>query len=76
MTTAQEESLQELSTDSNLLEIQGVTLDRNHIRVLGIYAFLSIIPTGLFYFWPQAGAIASTLSNPTCPMQMKGQLLE
>lgn len=73
MTTATDESIPKLSTDSSLIEIQGVTLDRSHIRVLGIYAFLSIVPTVLFYFWPQAGGIALLVFLYSAQKEIRGK---
>lgn len=59
MNAMQEEPLYELNTERNLLEIQGVTCDRNYLHVVGIYALLCIAPCSLLYLWPQAGLITS-----------------
>ena len=61
MTPIQEEPLYELNTERNLLEIQGVTCDRNYLHVVGIYALLCIVPCSLLYLWPQAGIVTSLL---------------
>lgn len=58
MNTTQEEPLYELSTDRELLEIQGVTFDKNHLHIIGIYAFICIIPCALLNLWFHAGVIS------------------
>ena len=59
MNSIQEEPLYELNTERNLLEIQGVTCDRNYLHVVGIYALLCIVPGSLLYLWPKAGLVTS-----------------
>ena len=59
MNPIQEEPLYELNTERNLLEIQGVTCDRNYLHVVGIYALLCIVPCSLLYLWSQAGLVTS-----------------
>ena len=59
MIPIQEEPLYELDTERNLLEIQGVTCDRNYVHVVGIYALLCIIPCSLLYLWSAAGIVTS-----------------
>ena len=61
MNTTHKEPLYELATDRELLEIQGVTLDKNHLHIIGIYALICIIPCALLYFWFQAGVFTLTL---------------
>ena len=57
MTIAHKEPLHELITDRHLLEVQGVTLDRSDIHIIGIYSFACVFPTALFWFWPALAGI-------------------
>ena len=38
-----------------------MTLDKNHLHIIGIYALICIIPCALLYFWFQAGVFTLTL---------------
>lgn len=68
-----EEPLYELNTERNLLEIQGVTCDRNYLHVIGIYALLCIIPCALLYLWPTAGLVTALLIFFSIAQDLRGR---
>ena len=68
-----EEPLHELNTERTLLEIQGVTCDRNYVHVIGIYALLCIVPCSLLYLWPTAGIVTSILVFISIVQDVRGR---
>ena len=50
MTIDHKEPLHDLITDRHLLEVQGVTLDRSDIHIIGLYSFACILPTILLLY--------------------------